>query len=57
MTYQDREGHGCGLVHDGPLIAAAEYYASVGERTFWNWYQTLSRDDQRLVEHHMNRKV
>ncbi len=56
MTYEDRHGHGCGFTHYGPLIEKAEYYASVGERTFYNWYQTLSWDDQRVVEHHMNRK-
>ena len=52
-TYEDREGHGRGFIHYGPLIEAAERHARVGERTFWNWFQTLIPDERRQVEHHM----
>lgn len=53
MSYEDREGHGCGFIHYGPLIEQADHYATIGERTFWNWFQTLTPDEQRQVDHHM----
>ena len=52
----DRGGHGCGFIHDGTLIEEAEKWAKVGERSFYNWYATLSRDEQCQVKHHMDRK-
>lgn len=53
---EDREGHGCGFPHDTALTDEADRWAKLGERSFWSWYQTLTRDDQRIVEHHMNRR-
>jgi hypothetical protein len=38
--------------HD-QLVADAGYYGRVGERTFWNWYQTLDDGQRRVVKEYM----
>lgn len=35
------------------LISECDYWAGRGERSFWNWHQTLSAEDRQAVRRHM----
>jgi hypothetical protein len=40
-------------VAEDELIQAAGYYARIGERTYWNWFQALDTDQRRIVTEYM----
>lgn len=53
-NYQTSEREdNCGDCVRARLIEEAGFWARKGERTFWNWYQTLTTEQKKIVKAYM----